>query len=77
MVVVSYVAWLSRAEQRPLIHRVLEAEVPNHGIIGGHQVEVRDAVRPDGTLVRRHNFVLDREAVGVLQPQGNDPRLST
>lgn len=62
--------------RRPLtVHRVLEAEVPHHGIIGGHQVEVGDALGPDGALVWRHNFVLDREAEGVLHPQGNDPLL--
>lgn len=69
-------AWLSRAEHRPLTaYRVLEAEVPHHGIIGGNQVEVGDTLRPDGALVWRHNFVLDREAVGVLHPQGNNPLL--
>lgn len=62
--------------RRPLaVHRVFEAEVAHHDIIGGHQVEVGDGLGPDGALVRRNNFVLDREAEGVLHPQGNDLRL--
>lgn len=61
--------------RRLTAQRVLEAEVAHHGIIGGHQVEVGDTLRPDGALMWRHNFVFHSEAVGVLHPQGNDPLL--
>lgn len=57
---------------RPL---ALKAQIPDHGIIRGHEVEVRDTLRPDGALMWGHNDVLDWEAVGVLHPDGNVPRL--
>lgn len=50
------------------VHRVLEAEVTHHGVIGGDKVEVGNTLGPDGALMGGHNFVLNSEAVGVLQP---------
>lgn len=60
---------------RPLTLRVLEAQVADHHIVRGDQVEVGNALGPDGTLMGRNADVFNWEAIGMLHPQRDTPWL--
>lgn len=50
-----------------------KAQESAHEVIRRDQVEVLDSLGPNGALVGRDYLVLDRQAVGVLVVQGQDP----